>query len=95
MIERGSLRQCMMALASRWDQGCQDHLAIICNPAGKYYTLGTLVDVRKANNGNTTDRRRVVFFGSRREFYSFVDHDQIEIPLGGNTDASPHTDPAG
>lgn len=87
MIARGSLRYCIEAAASAFQIQHYDRLAILCNPAGKYYSIATEEDLNKMADVTGSGVHRLVFFGTRRELQTFADRRQQDLFDGGSDDA--------
>lgn len=78
---RGSLRQCIVKCFDRFDAKHDELLAIVVNPAGKYYTILAVSDLTKKHSAQDGGHQRLVFYGTRRELLTFTQsttHDLFE-----------------
>lgn len=78
-LHRGTLKQCILAMAEYFKRYSYEYLTIIFNPAGHYYTL--IDDVELDKKGDKVDEggHRLVCRISLRELYSFTRNDQLNL----------------
>ena len=83
MLHRGSLKQCVLAMAASFKTRQYQLLSIVHNAQGKYYTLMDESDLLKYQERYMVDRVRLVCTLSAKELRAFADNDQLTLSLGG------------
>lgn len=78
-LHRGTLKQCILAMAEYFKKYNYTYLSILFSPAGHYYTL--IDDLELDRKGEKVDEggHRLVCRLSNRELYSFTRNDQLNM----------------
>jgi hypothetical protein len=78
-LHRGTLKQCILAMAEYFKRYNYEYLSILFNPSGKYYTLLDDAALDKKGDTSSDNGMRLVCRLSLRELYSFTRHAQLNL----------------